>query len=674
MDEMLARLNKIYPNSGFVAIPKYDPAIWVNKQYDSKFDTKAPMNSWKTKPLSYDEAQQKVEEGFRIGWVIPQSIVVVDVDNKDCELSQLKLERLLKKFEVKYNYNYTSRGIHLVFRDPTEKIKSNAEMKCALNIMIDTRANKTGYIILPCNDPHREWGEWNDFVEDIPYFLLPVTKANTPTFIGMQNGDGRNDALFKWRTVLEKSKMLSKDEIEKSIRIINENLFDTPMPNNELFKTVLRDRDSIDDIKQERKANQYNIMAEELIAKYDIISYYENYYIFDGTYYKQITDLELERLIHYEISVDLSNAARKEIMKFIAVKTQSNINDFDKVWYKIACKNGVINLVTGQLEQPNKSEINTICLPHDYNMDPPYSPRIDQFMKDVTGGDVIKMQFLYQIAGYALLKKNLFEKFFIMKGEGSTGKSTFTNLIRMMVGKNNCSNVGLAEFDKDYYISTLLSKLVNIDDDVVDRKLLENTGRFKSIISGNVISTRQIYKSVLEFEPYAMVIFNCNRLPRIMDKTSGLYRRMILVELNTKVEKPDPMFLSKVTELDMEYFIYKAVEGIKLAIEEGRFRISYSEEALLKLFKRRQSPLNEWLYETDMCLEDLVNKKVQPLYSEFIEWCGNNGYTKTMSSYTYKEDMCALYDMEVAYQPNEKGANIQVFYKRGDYDPKYKPF
>lgn len=674
MDKMLERLNRIYPNSGFVLIPKYDTTIWENREYDSKFDTKAPLNTWKNKPLSYEEAQAKLDEGYRIGWVVPQGYVVVDIDNKDCETSQMCLELLLKKFEVKYNYNYTSRGIHLLFKDPTEKIKSGAEMKCALNIMIDTRANRTGYIILPCNDPHREWGEWNDFVEDIPYFLLPVTKSPTASFIGMQNGDGRNDALFKWRSVLEKTKLLSKEEIEKSIRIINENLFETPMPNNELFKTVLRDRDTPEEISEKRKPNQYNVMAEELIAKYDIISYYENYYIFDGTYYKLITDLEMERLIHYEISTDLSNAARKEIMKFIAVKTQSNMNDFDKVWYKIACKNGVINLVTGELEQPNKSEINTICVPHDFNPDPPYSPRIDQFMKDVTGGDPIKMQFLYQIAGYALLKKNLFEKFFIMKGEGGTGKSTYTNLIRMMVGKNNCANVGLAEFDKDYYLSTLLSKLVNIDDDVVDGKMLENTGRFKSIISGNVISTRQIYKSVLEFAPYVMVIFNCNRLPRIMDKTSGLYRRMILVELNTKVENPDPMFLNKVTEPDMEYFLFKAVEGIKLAIEEGRFRISYSEEALLKLFKRRQSPLNEWLYENDMCMGDIVGHRVQPLYAQFIEWCSNNGYTKTMSSYTYKEDMCALYDIEVSYEYGDKKTPVQVFTKRGEYDTNYKPF
>ena len=38
MDKMLERLNRIYPNSGFVLIPKYDTTIWENREYDSKFD------------------------------------------------------------------------------------------------------------------------------------------------------------------------------------------------------------------------------------------------------------------------------------------------------------------------------------------------------------------------------------------------------------------------------------------------------------------------------------------------------------------------------------------------------------------------------------------------------------------------------------------------------------
>lgn len=69
-----------------------------------------------------------------------------------------------------------------------------------------------------------------------------MCKDNTPSFIGMVDGDGRNDALWKWRFKLEQCHKLSVQEIEKSIRIINENLFQIAIPNNELFKTVLREK------------------------------------------------------------------------------------------------------------------------------------------------------------------------------------------------------------------------------------------------------------------------------------------------------------------------------------------------------------------------------------------------------------------------------------------------
>jgi len=675
MDENLARLNRIYPNSGYTLIPAYKPEQWKDREYDSSFDTKAAINRWKSNPLSYDDAQEQVEKGNRIGWIIPKNFVIVDIDNKDDSQAQEYIERLLNKFEVKYSYNYTSKGVHLLFQDPSGTIKSDSRTKCALNIEIDTRANNTGYIVLPCNDPHRLWGTWNDFVEEIPYFLKPMLKDITPCFIGMTEGDGRNTALFKWRSQLERAGKLNNKEIEKSIRIINENLFDTAMPNEELFKTVLKQRDKKETAVLDKKENLYNKLAEDIIGKYDIVCYYSNFYKFNGIYYKPIQNVELESIIHYELNKNICSSGRKEILEFIKLKTQKTALDFDKDWHKIACLNGVLNLVTGEMETPNKTNINTIFIPYRYNTAVEYSPRIDQFMKELCGGDLIKIQFLYQIAGYCLLKKNLFEKFFIFKGEGGTGKSTYTNLLHRLVGGDvNCSHIGLSEFDKDYYLSTLVGKLLNIDDDVVDGKMLENTGRFKSIISGNIISVRQIYREVMDFVPYVTCAFCCNKLPRLMDKTTGLYRRMILIELNNKVEKPDPLFMTKITDSDMEYFLFKAVEGIMYTIEKGKFTISQSEEELLNKFKRRQSPLHEWLYESDICLGDLVNAKCITLYAQFTEWCVLNGYNKTMSNFTFKEDVCTLYDLETDIIKNEKDLPVQCFIKRGTYDAKYKPF
>ena len=159
-----------------------------------------------------------------------------------------------------------------------------------------------------------------------------------------------------------------------------------------------------------------------------------------------------------------------------------------------------------------------------------------------------------------------------------------------------------------------------------------------------------------------------------MDKTSGLYKRMVLIELNNKVKNPDPLFMNKVTDLDMEYFLFKAVEGIKLAIEEGRFRITQSESQLLQIFKRRQSPLNEWLYEVDMTLGELHNTRCLSLYAQFTEWCSSNGYNKIMSNFTFKEDVCALYDVEIRMQKVDGKAPKQVFYKPGEFNENYKPF
>lgn len=675
MDENLARLERIYPNGKYVLIAPYDPEIWKDRKYDSAFDNKGALNRWKTSPLNYEKAQEALEKGNRIGWIVPKGFVVVDIDNKDDPMSQDCVEKILDKFEVAYNYNYTSKGIHILFQDPTGEIKSDSHTKCGINIVIDTRANETGYIILPCNDPHREWGKWNDFVEEIPYFLKPITKDNTQSFIGLTDGDGRNNALFKWRTVLEKSNKLRKDEVEKCIRIINENVFDTPMSNQELFKTVLRQLDdkNTPGHRQERD-NKYNEIADEILSRYDIVARSDTFYKYNGTYYEPIDDTFLEKLIHDEFNKNVSHAGRMEVIQFLKIKAQKSAKDFDRDWYKIACKNGTLNLVTGEVEQPNKSDLNTTFIPWEYNNDPEYSPRIDQFMKDLTGGDILKMEFLYQIAGYCLCKKNLFEKFIICRGEGGTGKSTYTNLLQKLVGKNNCSHIGLSDFNHDYYIATTMDKLLNVDDDVVDGRVLENTGTFKSFISGNTISARQIYKEPVEFTPFATLIFSCNRLPKIMDKTTGLYRRMILIELNHKIEKPDPLFMNKVTEPDMEYFLFKAVEGIRTAIDEGRFRITKTEEELLNIFKRRQSALNEWLYETEMCLGDLHEKECRTLFAQFKAWAEENGYQKLMNIYTFKEDMCAIYDMETDLVKRETGVPKMCFIKRGMFDPEYRPF
>ena len=681
MDKMLERLNQLFPNCGYVQIKRYDEEVWANKEYDSRLDNKAPLTQWRTHPLSYEQAQSLVERGQRVGWIVPEGYVCVDVDNEDCEESSDCVERILNSLEVHYAYNRTSRGVHFIFRDDAMSVPSDSVTKCSLGITVDHRANGRGYIILPCNDPHRSWGDWPAEIDDIPFYLKPImiAKNQIETFIGMGLGSGRNDSLFKWRTKLLQSNKLTNDEITQSLAIINEYLFATPLDEKEMKASVQKERKTDDEQRQKgvkqklnvlEKENIYNMVANKIVREFDLMCIgRKQFYKFDKTHYRPMREIDVERLIHYEISENIPNAGREEIMQFLAVKTLVDPEEVDRVWNKIAVGNGVLDVVTGELSEPTRDEKNTIGIPWNYNPDPLPSPKIDEFMAHISANrdgsvNLMKMQFLYQIAGYCLLKRNYFGKFFIFQGDGGTGKSTFQDLIVKMVGENNRARVGIDKMDADYYLATLLSKLINIDDDAVDGKILENTGRFKSLVTGNEITVRQIFKEPITFTPFATCMFSCNKLPRILDRTSGLYRRMVIIELNNKITKPDPLFLLKLTARDMEYFLYKAVYWVGVALQEGQFRISQSEQELLRKFKCRQSSVNEWLYEDHMALKDIYNKSVLGTYSMYVEWANNNGYSKLPSVLTFKEDICALYSVEIDYTGTEKRASQQIFTRR----------
>lgn len=686
MIEMLERLNVLFPNSKYVQIRRYDEELWKDKEYDSRLDNKAPLTQWRTGALSFEQARSLAEKGNRIGWIVPKGYVVVDVDNEDCEESSAHVERILEGLNVRYAYNRTSRGVHFLFRDDTMNIPSDAVTKCSIGITVDHRSNERGYIILPVNDPHRTWGSWPNEIDNIPFYLKPImiAKNQIQTFIGMNTGDGRNDALFKWRTKLLQSNKLTNEEIKESLNIINEYLFATPLDAKEMEASVQKPR-ATDEEHRGRKTQQklnvlekeniYNVVANKIVSEFDMMCIgRKQFYMFDKTHYKPLREIDVERLIHYNVSENIPNAGREEIMQFLAVKTLVDPEEVDKVWNKIAVGNGVLDVVTGELSEPTRDEKNTIGIPWNYNPDPLPSPKIDEFMAHLSANrdgsvNIMKMQFLYQIAGYCLLKRNYFGKFFIFQGDGGTGKSTFQDLIVKMVGENNRARVGIDKMDADYYLATLLSKLINIDDDAVDGKVLENTGRFKSLVTGNEITVRQIFREPITFTPFATCMFSCNKLPRILDRTSGLYRRMVIIELNNKVEKPDPLFLLKLTARDMEYFLYKAVYWVGIALQEGQFRISQSEQELLRKFKCRQSSLNEWLYEDHVALRDIYGKGVLGLYSFYIEWANSNGYTKLPSVLTFKEDICALYNVEIDYTGTEKRASQQIFTRRVEPTP-----
>ena len=668
------RFCELFPTAKFVKLAPFQEAELTDEAI--RKDGKKPIdNRGLNNPLNIGEAKNAVADGYRLGWIVPNKYIVIDIDNHDNPKSAITLEKVLYTKGIKFWSNESKQGTHFIFKNDSEVMKGRgtfAGQLTPLGIRADGRGSNKGYIILPVNDEHfRHWKDWsNDTIDDLPFFCRPLrpAKADDPIFIDMPQGGG-SDALIKIRGIACATNMITKDEAIDCLRIINEIIWSNPMPEKMFQETVAREVNyeniATADGTGPEKANKWRLLAQQLIKTYNLIALGDTIHIYEHGHYRPFSPHELQTFILEKGSMDATASQRKETIEFITALAQKDYSQINKDYAIISVKNGMLDLNSAALTPHSAENYNTIYLDWEYREDVEYSEIIDNFMKQISDGDVKKMQFLYEVAGYCLLKKSIFEKFFIFKGSGGTGKSTFCNLIMRMVGKRYVSTVKLNQFDQDYYLATMIDKLVNIDFDASDKKTLEDSGRFKSITCSEPVSVRQIYAAVVEMVSCATVIINANHMPKIADKSEGLYRRMILVEIDKKIQHPDPKFLEKITDSDMEYFFYKAVQGIHGALQRGSFTINTSEQSLKLRFQISQSNIKKWLQNYQYSIKDLLGKGTTELFQDFKTFCLETNCNASQKN-TFVDDLLTETDLRTEF---DKGAR-EFYLDRYDNDPR----
>lgn len=668
------RFCELFPRAKFVKLAPFNEEELHDEA--TRKEAKKPIDGRGLQhPLNIGEAKNAVADNFRVGWIVPNNYIVIDIDNHDHPRSAQVLEKVLYMRGVKFWSNESKQGTHFIFKNTEDVMKGKGTFSgalTALGIHADGRGSNKGYIILPVNDEqHRHWKDWSaDEIDELPFFCRPLrpAKGDDPIFIDMPTGGG-SDAMVRIRGIACRSNMITKDQSVEALRIINELIWTNPMPEKMFNDTVAREMPYENVVQADGTGpstdNKWRVLAQKLIAEHKLIALGDTIHKYVNGHYRPFSPHELQTFILEQGDINATASQRKETIEFITALCQKDYSEINKDYAVIAVRNGMLDLNSQTLTPHSPDNYNTIYLDWDYNEAVDYSELIDDFMKQVSMGDPKKMQFLYEVAGYCLLKRSIFEKFFIFKGTGGTGKSTFCNLIMRMVGKKYVSTVKLNQFDQDYYLATMIDKLVNIDFDASDKKTLEDSGRFKSITCSEPVSVRQIYAAVVEMVSCATIIINANHMPKIADKSDGLYRRMILVEIDHKIQNPDPKFLEKVTDNDMEYFFYKAVEAIHLALQRGGFIINESEQALKLKFQIGQSNLKKWLQSFQICISDLAHKSTSELFQEYKSFCIENNCTPSTKN-NFVEELLTETDLMLDF---DKGAK-EFYVERYDNDPR----
>ena len=213
-----------------------------------------------------------------------------------------------------------------------------------------------------------------------------------------------------------------------------------------------------------------------------------------------------------------------------------------------------------------------------------------------------------------LINKMLFhpeeELLIITTGVGGSGKSTFLNIVKQLFD-NDCSFATLSDLSNEFMLAESIKHRIICSTELAKGEI--DCRKIKQLVSKEPIMINPKHKTPEERMTQSVLFFCCNKAPKIDVTDTGILRRIIFYERNTKINNPNFALRDKVYTFD---------ELLTIA------RVSLNFEGDLSEFT--QETRKYIMKENSVYLYDTMS------YQAYVDMCRNGGM-KPYSENNWKE-------------------------------------
>lgn len=562
-------------------------------------------------------------------YVLKKDEILVDIDNKE---DGYKVVQMMEDLNISCDIRETERGYHFLFlQENNDDIPAHSGVQTFLGIKVDYKSGKRNG-----NECQKKDGKERELIrsrfnelDTIPYFLKPFERGDEIEKIIARTDEGcRNNNAYIIGHILNESSMPQTD-IRLTMSMINKYLISEPMDQKEVMtiqNSVLKTPASpFIGVKKVEP----NMVAEHIREKYSAKFYNGEIYLYDDEKGYQCVPRMLENYL-LDAAPNLSKTGLMQACNYMDIRCGLH-HRVETEQHIIQCKNGLINLYTGEMKPFTPGIFSNIDIPVYYDPNAS-SEEVEKALMKYANYDPNIYRILLEFIAYIFFPKNPFKKVFILTGCGSNGKTVFTQIIQRFVGRKNCSALPLNELNHQFKVSALASSLCNIGGDIGDQ-YIEDSAPLKAITGNDVINADRKFREPIEFECRSKLIFNCNKLPPVKDKSYALYNRLVIVPFTYDFDKDSESYSFDIEEFcsqkNMSALLNLVIQYYKDLWDNGKFTMSKNIiDTLL----------------TYMCTNDNVAKyyisnirsdeNYEPSYLDYITWCGPE-HERQVSSMTY---------------------------------------
>lgn len=276
------------------------------------------------------------------------------------------------------------------------------------------------------------------------------------------------------------------------------------------------------------------------------------------------------------------------------------------------------------------------------------TPTMDKIFSEWVGEDY--KETLYQILAYCILPDYPIHRIFCFIGEGLNGKSCFLRLLKKFVGENNVTATELDTLiTSRFEVTRLHKKLVCVMGET-NFSEMSKTSILKKLTGQDTIGFEYKNKTPFDEVNYAKILIATNNLPTTTDKTTGFYRRWMIIDFPNKFsEKKD--ILSEIPEEEYSNLATYSIIKLKELLESREFAKEGTIEERAKKYEDHSDPLEKFMKEYTE--EDFDNSIWKFEFEKRLnEWCEENRFRK-------------LSEVAIGKKMKEKG--IESIQKQSDW-------
>jgi len=290
---------------------------------------------------------------------------------------------------------------------------------------------------------------------------------------------------------------------------------------------------------------------------------------------------------------------------------------------QIQFKDRIINIKTGDEMKASPNYFSTNPILWDVG-ESEETPMMDQYFNEWVGEEYA--QTLYEIIAYCCCSEQFLQRMIALVGGGSNGKGTFIKLLKKFIGKENVAASELSLLSSNQFETSMIYKKLLCEMGEVSYDDLKNTNQIKKLSGEDDI--RYCFKGKTPFSENSPTtcIKNTNSLPNTPDKTTGFYRRWLIIDFPNQFKIQEGL-IEKIPDKEFNNLAKKVIRILKELYTNHAFTNEGDFEERAKRYEQRSNPVMQFVKE--YCSEEFeayISLKV--FHKEIIKFLEDNHLRK----------------------------------------------